>query len=129
MLIKVDRLVDYMSQDEPFFSSGSYDSYTEVHPEIDSLQIEAELVDIVGDSLRTYYFDEDSLPSHVDCENCGQRLQLGWAIEEAIQSGDEEIDEYVSCSGEEYEGRSCVYGLDIEGSVSYNEEANGDDEE
>lgn len=115
--------------DEPFFSSGSYESYTEVHPEIESLQVEAELVDVVGDILRTHHFDEESLPSHIDCENCGHRIQVGWAIEDEISNREEEIDVYVSCPGEEYEGRSCVYGLDIEGTVSYNEESNTEDSE
>lgn len=115
--------------DEPLFSSGSYDSYSEVHPEIESLQVTAENVDVVGDVITTHRFDENSLPSHVECENCGERLRLGWAIEDAINSKEEEIDEYVSCSGEEYEGRSCVYGLDIQGSVSYNEEVDEENNE
>lgn len=101
------------------FSSGSYDSYTEAHPEIESLRVEAELVDMVGDSLGVYSYDEDDLPSHIECKSCGQRIRLGWAIEDEIENREEEIDKYVSCPGEKRGGRDCLYGLDIECTVSY----------
>lgn len=122
ILISNDDFVKGMNEeDRQLFSSDGYDLYEEVHPEIDSLRIEADIVDMVGDSLGTRRYDEDSLPSHIECESCGQRIRLGWAIEEAIDNREEEIDEYVSCSGEMRGGRKCLYGLDIEGSVSYKE--------
>lgn len=105
--------------DENLFSSGSYDPCAEVKPEIDSLHIEAEIADMVGGTLGEYTYDEDSLPSHIECDSCGQRIRLGWAIEESINERKEEIDEYISCSGEMRDGRDCLYGLDIEGRVSY----------
>lgn len=113
-------------EDRPFFSSGSYDSYTDIHPEIESLRIDAELRDIVGDLLNAYHYDEENLPSHIDCENCGHRIKLGWAIEGAINSQETEINEIVSCPGKEYEGRSCVYALSIEGTVSYKDDISKD---
>jgi hypothetical protein len=105
--------------DENLFSSDSYDLCAEVSPEVDSVRVEAEVADMVGDTLGKYTYDEDSLPSHIECDSCGQRIRLGWAIEEAINNGKEEIDEYVSCSGEMRGGRDCLYGIDIEGTVSY----------
>lgn len=109
-----------MPDDSPFFHSGEeYDSYQDIHPEIESLTVEAELVDIVGDVEQSYRFNEDTLPSHIDCANCGHRLQFGWEIDPIIQRREEDIDIIVSCPGEEYEGRSCVYSLDIEGEVTY----------
>lgn len=105
--------------DENPFSSDSYDLCAEVSPEVDSLRVEVKIADMVGDTLGEYTYDEESLPSHIECDSCGHRIRFGWAIEEAINNEEEEIDEYVSCSGEMRDGRECLYGLDIEGSVSY----------
>ena len=121
ILISNDCFIECMDEERQLFSSGGYDLYEEVEPDVDSLRVEAEIVDMVGDSLGTRSYDGDSLPSHIECESCGQRIRLGWAIEEAIEDREEEIDVYVSCSGEMRGGRSCLYGIDIEGSVSYTE--------
>ena len=40
---------------------------------------------------------------------------------EAINKGKEVIHEYVSGSGEMRDGGECLYGTDIEGTVSYEE--------
>jgi hypothetical protein len=109
-----------MSNDDrkPFFAT-EYDSVQDAHPEVESVNIRGELRDIVGDHLQTYHFSEGDLPTQIVCENCDTTIRFGWELEDAIDEREEEIEIYVRCPGEEYEGRTCVYGLQMEGTISY----------
>jgi hypothetical protein len=107
------------NDDRPFFSSGSTDSISEAHPDLQSLDVEIQMSKIAGEDVGYKRYDETEMPSHIRCPECDASVSVGWTVGEHIDNKETDFEDTVSCHGEIFEGKSCVVYFEIDGTASY----------
>jgi hypothetical protein len=109
-----------MSDDsEPFFSSSKVDSVSDQYPDLKSLDVRIEMTDPVGDRVGFKAYDEDDMPSRVQCAECGHNVPIGHLVGNYIDDKKTDFKEKKSCTGQIHENKTCVVTFEIEGKADY----------
>jgi hypothetical protein len=106
---------------QPFVLDGDYPTFAEAFPSVAELSVTVQALDLAHGVERTRRYDERSLPSHVECPNCGHDTAVGWYVGDLVDAGETEFRVTLQCRGLQRVGRDCPYGYRLEGAVGYEE--------
>lgn len=112
--------LQYMSDDsKPFFSSNKADSVSDQYPDLKSLDVTVEMTDPVGDRVGYKAYDEDDMPSRVQCAECGKNVAIGYLVENYIDDKKTDFADEKPCKGQIHENKACMVTFEIEGKADY----------
>lgn len=106
---------------QPFVLDGDYPTFAEAFPAVAELTVTVQALTLAHDVERTRQYDEQSLPSHVECPNCGHDTAVGWYVADFVDAGETEFRVTLQCQGLQRVGEDCTYGYRLEGTVDYGE--------